>query len=146
MTDEAFRKTFFARWADMDYNAHMKNTAYLDYSGDVRMLYFQEHGFGMSEFGKRGFGPVIFQDELRYFKEIQLLENFSVTLALVSLSEDGMKFAFQNDFFRNDGKKSATVISHGAWFDKTARKVIPAPQELIDLIKTLPAPIQEPKK
>jgi len=141
MATEPFRKSFFARWADMDYNAHMKNTAYLDYSADVRMLCFQELGFGMAEFGKRGFGPVIFADELRYFKEIHLLENFSVTLALLNLSDDGAKFIFQNDFYRNDGQKAATVISQGAWFDKKARKVIAAPQELIDLIKTLPAPI-----
>ena len=141
MNDPYFRKSFFARWADMDYNAHMKNTAYLDYAGDVRMLYFQERGFTLAEFGKRGFGPVIFQDDLRYFKEIHLMESFSVTLALGGLSEDGTKFSFQNDFFRQDGQKSATVISQGAWFDKQARKVIAPPAELLELIRTLPKPI-----
>ena len=27
---EPFRKSFIVRWADMDFNAHMRNTAYLD--------------------------------------------------------------------------------------------------------------------
>jgi acyl-CoA thioester hydrolase len=33
---------------DMDFNRHMRNTAYLDKSADVRMLFFAEHGFPMS--------------------------------------------------------------------------------------------------
>lgn len=32
-------KTFHVRWGDMDFNAHMRNTAYLDISADVRMMY-----------------------------------------------------------------------------------------------------------
>jgi len=40
-----FERVFHVRWGDMDFNAHMKNTAYLDMSGDVRMMYFDEQGF-----------------------------------------------------------------------------------------------------
>ena len=35
-----FQKTLVAGWGDMDFNAHMRNTAYLDTSADVRMMYF----------------------------------------------------------------------------------------------------------
>jgi acyl-CoA thioester hydrolase len=31
-----------AGWGDMDFNAHMKNTAFLDKSADVRMMFFSE--------------------------------------------------------------------------------------------------------
>ena len=30
---------------DMDANAHMKSTAFVDKSGDVRMMFFAEMGF-----------------------------------------------------------------------------------------------------
>ena len=47
---EIFSKTFHVGWGDLDSNAHMKNTAYLDKAVDVRMMFFQEHGFTMHEF------------------------------------------------------------------------------------------------
>ena len=55
---EPFSKTLYARWGDMDFNGHMKNTAYLDASADVRMFFFEEYGFSMREFESRRFGPV----------------------------------------------------------------------------------------
>ena len=30
-----YSKTLFASWADMDFNAHMKNTAFLDKAADL---------------------------------------------------------------------------------------------------------------
>jgi len=40
-----FEKILYAGWGDMDFNSHMRNTAYLDKSGDVRMIFFSENGF-----------------------------------------------------------------------------------------------------
>lgn len=37
-----YSKTLFAGWGDMDSNSHMKNTAFLDKSADVRMMFFAE--------------------------------------------------------------------------------------------------------
>ena len=56
----------------MDFNAHMRNTAYLDLSADVRMMYFAEHGFSMREFETLKIGPVILKDEIEYFRELKL--------------------------------------------------------------------------
>jgi acyl-CoA thioester hydrolase len=44
---ELFSRTFHVGWGHMDFNAHMRNTAYLDFSADVRMMYFEENGFTM---------------------------------------------------------------------------------------------------
>jgi acyl-CoA thioester hydrolase len=72
---EQFAKQFHVRWGDMDFNAHMSNTAYLDVSADVRMMYFQEHGFPMREFERLRVGPVITRDELEYFRELRGFSN-----------------------------------------------------------------------
>jgi acyl-CoA thioester hydrolase len=69
-----FERRFVAGWADMDFNSHMRNTAFLDKSADVRMMFFSENGFSMDEFIRRKIGPVIRKDELEYFKEIRLLD------------------------------------------------------------------------
>jgi acyl-CoA thioester hydrolase len=44
MSEPPFSKTFHVRWGDMDFNAHMGNTAYLDACVDVRLMFFREHG------------------------------------------------------------------------------------------------------
>src|SRR5690242_16119988 len=93
-----FEKTLYARWGDMDFNGHMKNTAYLDASADVRMMFFSENGFSMREFEARRIGPVITRDDLEYFRELRLLEPFRVTLQSSGLSEDGVRFRLVNEF------------------------------------------------
>lgn len=132
-----FERMLYARWGDMDFNGHMKNTAYLDASADVRMMYFAEHGFSMREFERLRFGPVILKDELEYFRELRLLEPVKVTLEADGLSEDGVRFRLRNEFFREDGTKVARVTSNGGWLDLNARKMKPPPEELKRLLEEL---------
>lgn len=133
-----YEKTLMAGWGDMDFNCHMRNTAYLDKAGDVRMLFFSENGFPMAQFVALRFGPVIMKDELEYFKEVGLLETLRVTLSLASLSEDGSRFLMRNEFFRADGKLAARVTSTGGWLDLTARKLVAPPEKLLAALRSLP--------
>ena len=45
-----YSKTLYAGWSDMDFNSHMKNTAYLDKAADVRQMFLMENGFPIEEF------------------------------------------------------------------------------------------------
>jgi len=131
-------KKLYAGWGDMDFNQHMRNTAFLDKSGDIRMMFFLEHGFSMKEFLKLKIGPVVFKDELEYFKEINLLDEIKVTIATAGLSEDGSRFIMRNEFFRPDGKIAARVTSHGTWLNLIERKVTAPPKELVAVFQSLP--------
>jgi len=133
-----YEKTLMAGWGDMDFNSHMRNTAYLDKAGDVRMLFFSENGFPMAQFVALKLGPVIMKDELEYFKEVGLLETLRVTLSLAALSEDGSRFLMRNEFFRADGKLAARITSTGGWLDLTARKLIAPPEKLLAALRSLP--------
>jgi acyl-CoA thioester hydrolase len=132
-----FERTLYARWGDMDFNGHMKNTAYLDASADVRMMYFAENGFSMREFEQRRIGPVIMRDELEYFRELRLLEPVRVTLQTSGLSEDGSRFRIVNEFYREDGKLAVRVTSNGGWLDLERRKLTPPPPELRALLEQI---------
>ena len=134
---ELFKKTFHARWGDMDFNAHMRNTAYLDTSADVRMMYFQEHGFSMREFERLRIGPVILRDELDYYRELRLLETVEVTLAVAAMSPDVSRWRLRNEFFRADGKRCARVTSVGGWLSLDERRTVRPPDELADLMRAL---------
>ena len=91
-----FEQELFAGWGDMDFNSHMKNTAYLDKSADVRMLYFAQEGFPMTEFARLRIGPVVMKDEIEYFRELHLLERMKVRMKLVGLSNDGSRMVLRN--------------------------------------------------
>ena len=135
--NQMFERILFASWGDMDFNSHMGNTAYLDKSGDIRMMFFAENGFPMTEFMRLRIGPVIMKDTIEYFKEIHLIEEFRVNIQLAGLSEDGSRFRLKNEFYKGSGDLAATVLSFGGWFSLTERKLIPPPEKLFSIIKTL---------
>ncbi len=132
-----YEKKLYASWGDMDFNAHMRNTAYLDKAADVRMMFFSEHGFPMSAFLRLRIGPVITKDEIEYFREVNLLDELKVNLSIAGLSEDGSRWLVRNEFFRPDGKLAAKVTSMGGWLDLSARRVVPAPKKLLEALKVL---------
>ena len=133
-----FEKRLVASWGDIDFNSHMRNTAFLDKSADVRMMFFSENGFSMDEFIRRKIGPVIRKDELEYFKEIRLLEELRVTLAIAGLAEDGSRFLMRNEFWRADETLAARVTSTGGWLDLALRKLVVPPQGLLAALRSLP--------
>jgi acyl-CoA thioester hydrolase len=132
-----YEKPMVASWGDMDFNAHMRNTAYLDKSADARMMFFSENGFPMSEFVRLKIGPVIMKDEVEYFREVGLLDPIRVTLALAASAEDGSRFHMCNEFLRADGKLAARVTSTGGWLDLPARKLIAPPEGLLRALNSL---------
>lgn len=133
-----FEKRFVAGWGDMDFNSHMRNTAFLDKSADVRMMFFSENGFPMDEFIRRKIGPVIMKDEVEYFREVRLLEELRVTLGLAGLAEDGSRFVITNEFWRADEMIAARVTSAGGWLDLTIRKLVAPPEVLLAALHSIP--------
>ncbi len=143
-----FERKLTAGWGDMDFNSHMRNTAYLDKSADVRMMFFSENGFPMAQFHRLRMGPVILRDELDYFREVGLLEEIRVTLEVVELSADGSRFLLQNTFYHSDGKLIARVRSKGGWLDlappdKLLTAMRRAPRS--DDFKEVPSSLKEDK-
>ena len=99
-----YSKTLYAGWSDMDFNSHMRNTAYLDKSADVRQMFLMEHGFPMEEFIRLKIGPVVMKDEVEYFREVGLQQQITVTYVLAGQSGDGSRFLLRHEIFRADGK------------------------------------------
>ena len=132
-----YAKRLYAGWADMDFNSHMKNTAYLDKAADVRQMFLIEHGFAVDEFLRLRIGPVVMKDEVEYFKEVGLQEEISVTCALAGHAPDGSRFLLRHEVFRRDGKLSARVTSAGGWLNLVERKLIVPPPALLAAMNLL---------
>ena len=129
-----FERTLFAGWGDMDFNSHMRNTAYLDKSADLRMMFFADHGFPMSEFMRLKIGPVVMKDEVEYFREFHLLDEIRVSMMLSGLSEDGSRMKLRNDFYRKD-VLAARVTSTAGWLDLAQRKLVCPPEGLLHALR-----------
>lgn len=132
-----YSKTFYAGWADMDFNAHMRNTAYLDKVADVRQMFLIENGFPMEEFMRLRIGPVVMKDEVEYFKEVLLQQQITVTYALAGHAPDGSRFRLRHEIFRPDGELSARVTSTGGWLDLDQRRLVEPPRALFEAMNSL---------
>ena len=132
-----YSKTLYAGWADMDFNAHMANVAYLNKAADVRQMYLAENGFPVTEFARLGIGPVVQRDEVEYFREVRLQEQIVVTYALAGQAPDGSRFLLRHEIFRADGALAARVTSAGGWLDLRARKLIAPPPALLAAMESL---------
>ena len=120
----------------MDFNAHVGNTRFLDRCSDIRMMYFEDNGFDVGEFRRRGIGPVVMSDTLQYFREVNLGDTMRVTLRVAGLAEDASRFRFRNDIYVAD-KLAASVTSSGGFMDLNARKIVMPPADLASLISAL---------
>jgi acyl-CoA thioester hydrolase len=127
-----------ASWADMDFNAHMANTAYLNRAVDARMAFFTENGLPLAELMRLRVSWVMMKDEVEYRREIKWMEEISITVALAGLAPDGSRFRVRNDFFRADGQLAARVTSTGGFLDLDSRKLVVPPAELLTTYQAMP--------
>lgn len=132
------RHTVVASWSDMDFNRHMGNAAYLDLCTTVRMMHFADQGVAMADFHRLHFGPVVFRDEIEYYREVHLLEALSVTLELVGGSDDASHFRLRNEIWKPDGVQAAAVVSTGGWLDVNRRKLAVPPDAIRAALDVLP--------
>jgi acyl-CoA thioester hydrolase len=132
-----YSKNLYAGWADMDFNSHMKNTAYLDKAADVRQMFLIENGFPIEEFLRLRIGPVVMKDEVEYFKEVSLQQQITVTYAIAGHAPDGSRFRLRHEIFRPDGAMSARVTSTGGWLNLDERKLMAPPPPLLAAMNSL---------
>lgn len=126
-----YKKDFEIRWSDIDANGHLANSAYTNFMSHTRMGFFIEYGFSMQELTKFGIGPVVFYEHTYYFKESFIGKPISVTLELSGLSNDGMFFKFEHNFYNHKGEHLATSDMLGSWIDLNTRKLTVLPEALL---------------
>jgi acyl-CoA thioester hydrolase len=61
-------------WAQIDANRHMRHSAYADICAQARSNMLNKMGFSLDKFAEFHIGPILFREELIYFKEVHLDE------------------------------------------------------------------------
>lgn len=133
----SFKLIFPTRWADFDPNNHMRHSAYNDYAAESRVRLFKKYGLSMQEFKKLNIGPILFQENTNFLKEISMGEDITVEVLLKGMSEKGERFKFIHNIYRGDGELSAVIEVFGAWIDLNKRKLTAAPHTILELAKEM---------
>ncbi len=129
--------TYHVRWAEMDPNGHMRHSAYADFATDQRVAYLRAHGFDLQKFGELRLGPVTFREETKFLKEVHVGEAIQVDGRLLSLSDDGGRWAVLHTIYKANGRVAATVTVEGGWFDLDQRKLCLPPPELAAVVRAM---------
>ena len=131
-------RKFLAGWADMDYNSHMGNTAYLNKVVDARVLILAEKGFPVEEFMRLRLGIVVMKDEVEYRREVRWMEEITISFTLAGLAPDGSRFRVKNEIIRADGELCARVTTTGGFMDLDTRKLVAPPAAVLAAYQSLP--------
>jgi acyl-CoA thioester hydrolase len=129
--------TFKTKWADFDPNNHLRHTAYNDYAAEARVRFLNDNGFSMLDFNRLNIGPILFQENTSFYREIHIGEDITVELSLKGMSENGGKFKFQHKISKENGVLAATIEVFGAWMDLKTRKLTSPPKELLSTFEHL---------
>ncbi|MGJ8665206.1 MAG: acyl-CoA thioesterase [Patiriisocius sp.] len=125
-----YLKEFEVRWSDIDANRHLANSAYINYMSHTRLSFMLENGFGQAKMVEQNIGPVVFYEHMFYFKEVFPGKPIRVSIELKGISENGMYFSFQHNFYDHKGRNIARCEMMGGWIDLTERKLRDLPEEL----------------
>lgn len=133
-----YKKQFEIRWSDVDANRHLANSAYVNFMSHTRVAFFEDHNFSLSNLAKYDISPVIFHEHIYYFKEAFLGTPITVSLEVSGLSDDGMFFKIEHNFYNQKGENLAHCEVLGAWINLKSRSLTPLPQYLLSEMETFP--------
>lgn len=133
-----YLKEFEIRWSDLDPNGHLANASYVNFMSHTRMSFMLENGFTPAELIKNNLGPVVFYEQIYYFKELFMGKPVKVSLELKGLSEDGMFFEFLHNIYDHTGRNCARSEMLGSWIDLKTRRLTFLPAELRQRLNDLP--------
>lgn len=125
-------------WAHIDANRHMRHSAYADYCAQARSNLLNKMGLSLEKFASDQIGPILFREELIYYREILLDEYIRVTVEMTKYNTVNSRFSFRHEIYRSDGTKCAVINVDGAWMDLRIRKLTNLPADWQAIMHRIP--------
>ncbi len=125
-------------WSQIDANVQLRHSAYADFCAQARSNMLNKMGLSLEEFNRRKIGPILFREELSYFREIGLDERITVTVQITKFNTVNSRFSFRHEIFKENGVRAALVTVDGAWMNIVERKLTPIPEEWKDYVAKIP--------
>ncbi|WP_205529487.1 acyl-CoA thioesterase [Taibaiella koreensis] len=126
-------------WAQIDANMHLRHSAYADFAAQARLEMLERLGMNITVMQEAKIGPILFREESVYLREVMLGHTVRVTCLLGKCREDGSRWSFLQEIFRDDGVLAARIQVDGAWIDMVKRKLTAPPEPFRErFLKELP--------
>ncbi|NGF58048.1 acyl-CoA thioesterase [Parapedobacter sp. SGR-10] len=125
-------------WSQIDANRHLRHSAYADFCAQARSNMLRLLGLSLDDFAKQKIGPILFREELIYYREVMLDEIIRVNVEMTKLNLSNARFSFRHIVYKTDGTKAAEVNVDGAWMDLVQRKLINIPKEWYTVLDHIP--------
>lgn len=125
-------------WTQIDANRHLRHSAYADFCAQARSNMLNALGLSLDQFAKIKIGPILFREELKYFREVKLDEFISVGVQLTKLNTSNGRFSFRHLIHKENGVVAAEVNVDGAWLDLSTRKLTDMPSDWFEILGKVP--------
>ncbi|MEZ4796841.1 MAG: acyl-CoA thioesterase [Flavobacteriaceae bacterium] len=133
-----FFKEFDIRWNDIDANKHLGNSTYVEFMSHTRMAFLTSYGLSLDVINDLGLGPIVFYEQVYYFKEIGLDDNIRVSLEVIGHSKDGRFVKIEHNFYNDEGKNLAYAEMLFSWMNLDTRKLGKVSEFLLNKIESFP--------
>jgi acyl-CoA thioester hydrolase len=128
---KAFILTIVPRWADIDFNQHMRHSAFADWAAYVRTEWLSVNNLDIRKLLDLKIAPIMFEERATYFKEILLGERITIELQLAGSNHDASRWLLRHTF-RRGAAVCAVSDAKGAWFDVATRRIAQPPPGLLE--------------
>lgn len=125
-------------WSQIDANRHLRHSAYADFCAQARSNMLNQLGLSLDEFAKSKIGPILFREELIYYREVKLDEYIQVSTEISKYNTVNGRFSFRHNVIKSNGEIAATVQVDGAWLDLVTRKLSTLPESWKPILDKIP--------
>jgi len=125
-------------WSQIDANVHLRHSAYADFCAQARSNMLNKLGLSLTEFSRMKIGPILFREELTYYREIGLDERIQVTVEISKFNRKNSRFSFRHEVIKENGVRAAVVVVDGAWMNLLERKLTSVPDNWLSVLDKIP--------
>jgi acyl-CoA thioester hydrolase len=133
-----YLRTFDVRWSDVDANMHMRASVFSDLGDQIRVAFFEEHGYPFTSVREDRVGPVLFTTYTEFYREVLLGEQLTAGLIIESVASRGRKWTIRHDFWKADGTHAASLRVTGSWMNIDTRRLARPHEKLQRVIDQMP--------
>ena len=126
------------RWADIDANFHVRHSVYYDWGAMCRMEFLRARGLTESVFHQLQIGPILFREESRFKRELQMGDTVAIDLHLLAARRDFSRWTIRHQLFKNNDTLAAILTVEGAFLNTQLRKLAVPPSLAGDTFNSMP--------
>ena len=126
------------RWADIDANFHVRHSVYYDWGAMCRMEFLRARGLTESVFHQLQIGPILFREESRFKRELQMGDTVAIDLHLLAARRDFSRWTIRHQLFKNNDILAAVLTVDGAFLNTHLRKLAIPPVLAGDTFESMP--------